>query len=821
MSSPSVRRSARQRKPNTKYSTDVLDNEVLRLLRESSESSHHISPDTSDSEEVTSDNNLDILISAVQANVTSSVVHDRNNISVITESTRGASNGAESLTPRRSNDTLNIDTPVLDVSSPLPESEDGIRQQLSTLFGPSDQDILPILHVRDRWLGSEDATFPSRKTLAKSIAEGVYGKTVTGGISPERLKEEATRGWDWLQGDQGAIFQERQRVEEVSKETAQARYLPELSGEGHEVVMGPWNKQEIFRIEDMCALDFGQAWEIQNSVAVQTVSPAADPNELGIAISTDVADTRATTTSSTATSCTKERYHEGFLLNLGKKVQCLAWAPTDANSSIQYLAVSCSNASTQSFSDVPLPAILTSNPSPSPPIPSSIQIWAFRSASQAPQTLTKLDITTKPKLVQVLCTDWGDVRQLIWCCTSSQSHASTARHKPSPGKEWLGLLGIITSDGSARVLDIRVCLPALDRETQYLRMSSPAFAMSPPSPAICIGLAFASTSDLIIATSTGALGIYDIANPLEPNSPEPHMSHQLESTHLAGISSAHLSPHPTILASASASGTLSLIELRCSSPENVCTSKTSNPPLHLTYSPLAQTFITTSGGHSNSPLNVKSPSMLACHSVRHFMGGTNITLVPAEGPVTALAASRWHPSILLGTADGIVLSTNYLRKFIPQAQVTDSSGAFIQKLCEYQWIPTKPAANLSPREFLPQPPEQFDDEPSSSIAHTARPSHRDRGSNVTEDQRIEATFPFVRNNRPGRSRFHEGFQAERANVGPATPRNKGEDFGITTIFQEEQGVTAVDWNPNLSCAGWLAVAWGSGLVRVQDVAHGT
>jgi hypothetical protein len=74
MSSPSVRRSARQRKPNSKYSTGVLDNEVLRLLRESSESSHHISPDTSDSEEVTSDNNLDILIGAVQENVTSSTV---------------------------------------------------------------------------------------------------------------------------------------------------------------------------------------------------------------------------------------------------------------------------------------------------------------------------------------------------------------------------------------------------------------------------------------------------------------------------------------------------------------------------------------------------------------------------------------------------------------------------------------------------------------------------------------------------------------------------------------------------------------------------
>jgi transcription factor C subunit 6 len=674
--------------------------------------------------------------------------------------------------------------------------------------------------MRDRWLGSEDATFPSRKTLAKSIAEGVYGKTVTGGISPERLKEEATQGWDWLQGDKGARFQKRQRVEEVSKTTAQDRYLPELSGEGHEVVMGPWNKQEIFRIEDMCALDFGQAWGVQNRAALQSVSPVAGLSELDIDISNDVGDIRTTPTSFTATPCTKERYHEGFLLNLGKKVQCLAWAPTDANSSFQYLAVSCSKTSTQSFSDVPLPAIVAPNPTPSLPIPSSIQIWAFRSASQGLPSLAKLDVTTKPKLVQVLCTDWGDVRQLIWCCTSSKSRASTNPNELSERRERLGLLGLSTSDGSARVLDITVCLPAPDGETQYLHVSSPAFTMSPPSPAICTGLAFASTSDLIIATSTGALSIYNIANPPEPNLPEPHISHQLESTLVSAISSAHPSPHPMILAGASTSGTLSLIELRCSSPESVCTSKASNPPLRLTYSPLARTFITTSGGKVNRQLNLKTTSMLVCHSVRHFTSDTNIMRVPTEGPVTALSASRWHPSILLGTADGTVLSTNYLRKFIPQAQVTESSGAFIQKLCEYQWIPTKPAANLSPREPLPQPSEPFNDEPPSSIGHTTRPSHHDPGSNVTEEERTKATFPFVRNIDPGRSRFHEGFRAERADARPATPTNKREDSGIKIIFQEEQGVTAVDWNPNLSCAGWLAVAWGSGLVRVQDVAHG-
>ena len=41
---------------------------------------------------------------------------------------------------------------------------------------------------------------------------------------------------------------------------------------------------------------------------------------------------------------------------------------------------------------------------------------------------------------------------------------------------------------------------------------------------------------------------------------------------------------------------------------------------------------------------------------------------------------------------------------------------------------------------------------------------------------------------------------------------------ISTVREEEEGVTQIEWNPNLVCGGWVVVGWGSGLVRVQDLA---
>lgn len=74
--------------------------------------------------------------------------------------------------------------------------------------------------------------------------------------------------------------------------------------------------------------------------------------------------------------------------------------------------------------------------------------------------------------------------------------------------------------------------------------------------------------------------------------------------------------------------------------------------------------------------------------------GMPVARLQARGAVTALASSTWHPSVVLGTADGWIFSTNYLRQFIPRTRTADSSDAFTQKLCEYEWISTNSLGKL-------------------------------------------------------------------------------------------------------------------------------
>ena len=66
--------------------------------------------------------------------------------------------------------------------------------------------------------------------------------------------------------------------------------------------------------------------------------------------------------------------------------------------------------------------------------------------------------------------------------------------------------------------------------------------------------------------------------------------------------------------------------------------------------------------------------------------------------------------------------------------------------------------------------------------------------------------------RQGMSRITEGYKGEKIDLG--TKENVAE----STIYEEETAVTALSWNPNLECGGWLAVGWGSGLIRIQDMA---
>lgn len=79
--------------------------------------------------------------------------------------------------------------------------------------------------------------------------------------------------------------------------------------------------------------------------------------------------------------------------------------------------------------------------------------------------------------------------------------------------------------------------------------------------------------------------------------------------------------------------------------------------------------------------------------------------------------------------------------------------------------------------------------------------------------------PDTEGERTGVCRITEGYKAEEVFVGQKSRSGPTRELVMTTtMYEEETAVTALAWNPNVSCGGWLAVGWGSGLVRIQDVA---
>lgn len=103
------------------------------------------------------------------------------------------------------------------------------------------------------------------------------------------------------------------------------------------------------------------------------------------------------------------------------------------------------------------------------------------------------------------------------------------------------------------------------------------------------------------------------------------------------------------------------------------------------------------------------------------------------------------------------------------------------------------------------------------------PMRRTLGKRDAGWQQVVFKHEWVRRSgqgpRQGMSRITEGYKGEMVVVGVKMGGNSRDSVAQSTIYEEETAVTALGWNPNDSgCGGWLAVGWGSGLVRIQDMA---
>lgn len=286
----------------------------------------------------------------------------------------------------------------------------GKSVHLQFTFGTDERDLLAILHARERWAKGIDSGFPSRASLntVQTAPDYAYGPTY--GADPQDVQNESTRGWDWYYDrDVGEKFRKRQWLAKI-KEDEGRRYIPQSKPGKHTVLMGLADNQKKFSLGQFESINFGDAW-----------GPAE-----------------------------AKRKREGWVLNMGQKIQSMAWAPNQ-NGLVQYLAIA-SHITEEQKSQYPDPLADKVSPAfrPSPPYPSALQIWAFK--AKRDESLTKtFDMEFKPRLRLALCTDWGDLRRIAWC-------PFPRAKRDEDDEDFLknvGLLAGIWGDGYVRVIDIK------------------------------------------------------------------------------------------------------------------------------------------------------------------------------------------------------------------------------------------------------------------------------------------------------------------------------------------------------------------------------
>ena len=764
------RRSGRQPKANPRYANDGWDKNILRKLRESSESSGS-SPDEHPSD--TGDDN--------QLETSSSLTDEPDDISMPSEASERYS---DLETPGMDDDRVTLageDGSQARPHNPRPfaiNTSEGARSRgiqfqrdpsksaaYPGLFGPEVDDLSHVLQARDSWLQGRDATIPSRETLSTVIER--LPKL------PNTNAENIDASGSVAAGPADPFPQQlldNQRLTPISEHELFEKHLL-FHKPSHHLVLGPRGRQRMFNLEYLSALDFGKAWpkipdEHIQGTRVDNGTPQRD-----------------------------DSYHEGWFLNVGEEVMCLAWGPSCGL--VQYLAVAVHTTTVQR--DVE--HVADSDPSafrPSPPYPSAIQIWAFVTHDIHEKGLRSLAMAHSPRLAVVFATNWGNIRRLKWSPSRPTNGDDTETADSFPG-----LLAVVSSDGHARV--VAVTRPPVDEDGKEtaLRIEHAGLDVPPPQDTVFTTLSFASSTDLLLGTADGFVHLYDLSEAQNLDGPlQPCLRQQLHHTYIVGLSSASSGPRSTFIASASAAGDLALTDLRSPEQDHVVVSRTCFPNRDLVYLPFTNSFVAALDRSGNGQVDRNSTTLLVCHHIRQFPSLLKLAKLPHQsGAATALAGSKWHPCILAGNAKGQVLATNYLRKILPYRKTDHKKavGAYLQKICEYDWRPLGTA------------------EPDGEI------SLQEGDDSQNED---DIDIFHGRDVRPGMSCFHEGFKPEKIEVGNLVPnQNKTketeneESSSGEAIFEEEQAVTAIDWNPHPAYAGMIAIGWGSGIIRIQDLSY--
>ncbi|KLJ11423.1 hypothetical protein EMPG_09728 [Blastomyces silverae] len=534
---------------------------------------------------------------------------------------------------------------------------------LKLTFGASDEDLLPMIYTRARWTKGRDATFPSRDTLRETLSMTIDEIGAAFGVSGDMLRKEATSGWDWYYGENNSgRFSKRQRTVGVTAEEGKT-YLPRARTKKHTVIIGPASSQKVYELAVGQSLDFGEPWsEIKpkgktpgrpkkGDKLTREAVEAQEPLLPGAELMPEVRNGSASR---------PRRNREGWILNLGNKIQCVSWAPNCTGSS-QYLAVAVPISGSQKQS---LDGISQGAPAftPSPPYPSAIQIWSFESTKED-SDVRQLDMTVKPRLRQVICTDAGDIRRLSWCPMGRDERGGDEIVE----RVNIGLLAGVWGDGSVKVLDVQLNKLAI-------QVLAPVFEAKPPST-LCTCFCWLSPSDLAIGTASGFVGVWSLSPPSDANelgaNPMPYIYLPIHTSYILNITSSYPT-YPHILVTTGMDGKTKLFSLLDPIADVTESSRSRVGSFEVSYSPFLRTYICSD-----------DTEFVRIQPLRRFFSTSSILqtydLVSAITP-----ANLCHPSFLAGNVSGTVAVTNPLRRLVNPKDKTWQQTWF-----SHEWIPSK------------------------------------------------------------------------------------------------------------------------------------
>ena len=410
MSEP-ARRSTRRRTKNTRYTNDLVDD--IRALVESD-------PEISDREAPIDNGSND------DEDFTQDLVQDESEDDVVvlsgedegTLNEKGQANGSDSASSdeqryggddtgstgaKSKRQTKPKDTNSHSRGLPLDKKSVSKEATATELSGGHPEDMEPVLRERMKWIYHE--TLPPRGPTPKE----------TGGLdfpfvfTQEMREAEAESFRKWYVDDGGQDKIERaQSAVSLDGETARS-YTPRTQLY-HDVLLGPYGSQKLFKFKPGNALSMPDAW----ASAEAQLDPSPE----------------------------KPRDHsrDGWLISLGDRIHCLGWAPNH-DEDVQYLAIATT-------SDPPPNHPRVTAFEPVDPYKASITIWAVRAKDEDGTWM--MDMSIEPKIVQVLCTEWGAVRRMQWC------PAAGPMNDEAGGLTSIGLLAGVWTDGFLRVLDVKI-----------------------------------------------------------------------------------------------------------------------------------------------------------------------------------------------------------------------------------------------------------------------------------------------------------------------------------------------------------------------------